>query len=394
MLFGEYGVLCGGTAFAVTVPEVFFEVAFELVPFANSQILSQKNSVENFLPHVEYNLEIGFEISLFSDFFADKKLLLSLDKIAQVEAQSSTQFLPQNEQFFSALFAPFAFELSRLFQQGFSGLRIEVRRAFSPALGLGSSSALIAAVHTACRHLLGLPFDWSKALRSLHLVQGKGSGYDVAVQMAARSFSQQHKASQGIAGQQNQLWKFDPGQPRQEEVSTWAQPQTCPLPWKEMGVLLESGVYSNTALALESSGSGSFESSETLESSKTAKQGSARFAAEHAHIAADFLNLQSSNDLACLMKRSLDVAFLQGIVCQDASPLGRFVSFLKHLGYPFKSMGAGHGDCFWVLAQTSDLKFSNAVHPLTGKKLSDAVAVDFSRGFLNNAIRSTETSPT
>ncbi len=336
MLWGEYGVLHGGPAVAVSIPQISFEL----------HVIARK------IPEKVLS-EDTFALSVFSDFFPTGKLFLSRSQIETAFPAAS-----RDEKFFAGICFPW----SHVFDSW--SVDIYVKRSFSPALGFGSSSALLVALHrTLARLAWGTPLIqnenvfWNGVFESLRRVQSGGSGYDVAVQNASMCFVDADgvgncEGGAGCCGLR--VWEYW----RKLDV-----PHVSPLVVDNLagfGVFLASHVYSDTRQALRTQGE------------------SADFALKHESIAREFLNKPTAQSLSSLMKLARDVGRAQGIIPQNFHPgdFAKLCSILDNLGVPWKHMGSGKGDCLWVLASREDL--GGVFHPVTHKMLSQEVVFDFS----------------
>lgn len=305
MLFGEYGVLQGFPAVAAV------------------------------LPHPRMRLELSLEkggvpgIRVRSAFFSGGILTLP-------PAPAPENFMG-HERFWAAVIAPWANELV-----GFSSVEVTVHEAWSPSLGLGSSSALLAGVHTMLARALHLgdkaPVERLQA--SLRHTQPGGSGYDVAIQSAA------------LAAPRPSVWSFHPG---------WV---VEPVPVDELrglGLFLATHCYADTAQALVGHGR---------------DPRAACWRQAHGQLAERFLANPSAAVLPELMAVSREIAVAQGILPQSECVLGRLVRLLDSRGIPFKSMGSGLGDMLWLAATRRDLV--GLIHPVSGDDLCNSVVFDFS----------------
>lgn len=351
MLFGEYGALMCGTVAAVACGSVFFEIEVTL----DTSILPGVCIVE-------------------SSFLDSGSLLLDFNQIDFQFSEMSTQ-----HSFFKAIVLPWKKEIVDLK----SGIRIQVLKSFSPSLGLGSSSAILAAVHFAFSKLiLGntncVDFKelsesktfaiensfWNKAMQSLHLMQGKGSGYDVAVQLASMQIvdSANGNVAQITPHSHDLLFKYrlnywlnsaDKNQfisPFLSLIPVSTIRKTNLLKSTPMGFLLGSGIYSSTTQAL-----------------KTHK--SANFMIANSQLAADFF--EGKRPLCELMAESRQLSLAEGLWGNIDSSYHQLALQLEENRIHFKSMGSGYGDCFWIAENPERLQGLN--HVITGKPLIESV---------------------
>jgi len=322
MLWGEYGVLLGGAAVVATLPNYRFRCEFEFFPREES-----KRSA----------------FSIESNFFDGGEIFLSLEEVRSEAAPASEKL-----QFFWGI----AHCWLDLFEN-FS-ITLRVLESFSPSLGCGSSSALVAACSRAfCRmdsneysNWLKLEF-WRRLRETLKLTQGGGSGYDVMVQCASLSFSNDIDKERGII----EFWKYrcNAELPVLSSVSF--------SNYKQFGVLLASGVYHKTAKV--------FSDSENREAWSYA----------HAMLAERVLSGEA--DLSTLMTVSRNISTEQGLMGLDNSKFAKLCAKLNELGVPWKTMGAGYGDCVWIAAPGETL--CDAVHPVSRRLLCDEIVFDFSQ---------------
>ncbi len=322
MLWGEYGVLGGGPAVAISLPQFEFVCDFEVSERQN----------ENVALFVE------------SEFLANGSVSVLQSDLFNITAQSDRDI-----RFFAGACAPW----KSLFQN--HSVRMKVVRSFAPSLGFGSSSALIAALHRVfARMLWGTSkildekLFWQRVFDSLLRVQGGGSGYDVAVQSAALHF-QDEEACQCV-----RAWQFS----RCDDIPFLAE--ICIPDVSNFGFFLATHVYSDTAKAIQKS------------------VGEKRFWDAHAEIARAFLENPCKDVLAGLMSRSRCIAREQGILpsANDGTPFAELCFVLDNWQIPWKHMGSGLGDCVWVAASSHAL--ASAIHPVTCRPLLEEIVFQFS----------------
>ena len=111
ILFGEYGVLYGGKAVAVTFFDHCFNISLKIK-----------------------RLEENSSIKIKSDFFSNQNIQFSIHDNNENKNNDPNIF------FFSNLIKPWNSYLENC------ELNIEIQKSFSPSLGFGSSSALIAGI--------------------------------------------------------------------------------------------------------------------------------------------------------------------------------------------------------------------------------------------------------
>lgn len=345
MLFGEYGVLHGGPALVATLAQPFFEMEADLAPARES----------------------GVAAGFCSDFFQHP---LTFDvRATQISGDSGAA-----AEFIQRCFAALGEPLSALSEAGLA-LRIKVTKSFPSELGLGSSSAIIVGLVWLSNwaHCLavavaktpkflndshGVPLPspnrnfadaWPELQRCLAAAQGKGSGYDLAVQYAALERAQ--KGRQPSTG----LWCFQPLAGKGDAVFGGIAMKTIPKVellqnerfWNRAGFLLPSGAAAATGAILHK---------------LSADSGAAHFAQQHADLAREaikrvrdeklWLEDTGSHPFADLLSSALAIAQQQGIAGHVA---GMAALALLPPGTVYKTMGAGFGDCIWcVSSQVGD----------------------------------------
>ncbi|APJ03091.1 mevalonate kinase [Silvanigrella aquatica] len=302
LLFGEYGVLYGGRALAVTFFQDYFQISATLKKQSNN-----------------------CQIKINSDFFNSQSLNISNEQFIQ-ENKSP---LDRDSFFFVNLLKPWHLHLKNW------DLEFHIENSFSPSLGFGSSSALIAGfskilwqmIYNNKDYLTSTLF-WKNVRTSIQNIQGQGSGYDVAVQLAGSNITDKNVI---------QFWSF-----QNQEGS--AIPKIESFYPKEhisnLGCFIATHIYSDTKKALKK-----FQS----------EKNKLNFAAQHSDIANELYNHNSFEDLALAMQKSLKIAQNQEIIPTESESFNNLLAKLDLFHIPFKTMGAGHGDCIWVLAKKSAL---------------------------------------
>ena len=299
MLFGEYGVLFHSPAVALTFYQEFF-----LIQLSLSKIFSDK---------IENNKT---QIQIKSSFYEQGKLEFFLNSNPT-----------QEQQFFHSLFLPWASYL-----EGYC-VSLSVLHSFSPRLGFGSSSALIAGVSLGLfeyfflekKDALQNQLFWDLIRKSIENIQGSGSGYDVGVQLASLLSKERGVSCFRF---QNQLNSSVP------IISKIFLPS---IHLKSYGCFLKTSVYSETKNILLKN-----------KNSKDKKY----FSQLHSNLAENFLQNTCPENLKLLMKESKNIAYDQGLIPENLH-FSNLV--LKLNGLFFKTMGAGHGDCLWVFASKEEL---------------------------------------
>lgn len=307
LLFGEYGLMYGGSGVVLTTSSYQFEIACTLN-------LNRKCS-EDVVARV------------WSSFFESGSCIVKAGEGKLVDSESG---------FFAKLLQPWYPEIADKY------LEIHVTKSFLPRFGFGSSSALIAGINLSLWKTLHGEIDqkyWVRLRDSLHVVQnGKGSGYDVAVQTLA---SIQNK---------NILWSVHwPANAKVPDVNVIENSNQ-----ELSGVIVDSGEYSDTSAALQNT-----------------QWNNAQYASQYAKIADDFL--QNRATLKKAVRDSFLLASQQGIVTGVWS---EFLSSLANEGIDGKTLGAGAGDAFWLLLDRNEIKKRNLKHPLSGKNLDEHILLE------------------
>jgi hypothetical protein len=362
MLFGEFGVLYGAPALAATLPKPAMAFEWSLVR-RTQEDLGEPQSF--FRPTVVFESElmggaVGFDVAGVvqgsTDRDSQKAVLFVSRALSALSEEAST--------------------IARFDCQ----LRIRVNRAFSPALGLGSSSAVLVALVLLLRHAAGCltqepcgageqldalevgrspwcPWDtllWQRLMDVLRRSQGRGSGYDMAIQCrAAQWFPDQRTLEEAARLGSPKLWSFMA--PNNSTSPRGDLPQIEAFEghpfWLWAGWLLPSGQAADTGRLLAQR-----------------SQKEEIFAASHGDLARralDTLKMQAcwctvgpeesnasgqgrptEHPFAPLMDASLDTAIKQGIAAHlDHWP--ELSLMREHVAY--KTMGAGCGDSLWVV---------------------------------------------
>lgn len=329
LLFGEYGLLLGREALGIvlTLPSFSFRVRVSTLP----RILDAHSGLPA-LPFLEVK----------SAFLGPEGLVASWSRFAawcDEAMRAQLEWTSHERYFFSVLF-PFR----RRLEKAKCSVRVEVLESFDPSLGLGSSSALLVAVHEGLRRTLspsdparlcasppvGDPFQTSvfeAALESIQMFQGRGSGYDAQVQAAA------------LGTLSPRVYAVVPGVRCDDVTSEAFAAWQRDLDEGHAGFSLHpSGTYAPTAQLLAQFKGAAWEHA----------------ALAHAWRQGGFrLSL-----LPELFERSRALAAKQGLF---GDPGGRFAALcgaLQQGQVAFKTTGSGHGDallCLSVPAQTSHL---------------------------------------
>ena len=194
---------------------------------------------------------------------------------------------------------------------------IEILESFESSLGFGSSSAIIAGISLALQEYFSLSNVqlWEMVRKSIVNIQGRGSCYDVGVQIAAI-----------LSGEKNlSCWSF---QNQKNTCVPLVQKLNIPANLvRQYGCFLKTHIYSDTKKIL-------------------ARPIEHDIYKLHGELALNFLHDFSLENLKNLMIQAQNL-----FICSEN--LENLV--LKLQGLNFKSMGAGYGDCLWVLCSKNKL---------------------------------------
>lgn len=307
LLFGEYGVMRGGEAVAVCLPNFKMSVDFSFTE-AKAEPL----------------------YSLASDY---------LRRTIVVQQSKLGQFLESAEANEERNLACYLSGFSEFLQC--VTLSAKVSREFAPSLGFGSSSALLSAFHIALAERffssnLAAQLSNSEFWRPLYtslmsLQEGRGSGYDVALQTWAALNCKQEFAPTVLRfrdaayGQAGERAVFSP------EISVVPMSAT---ELGHMGCFVESGVRSETRRVLQNMEKGKIESG---------------FYEQQKSFAKRFLAEPMLDNAMRLCREASFLALSYGLLPATYS-LQSFTRRCDSLGIAWKTMGAGYGDCLWVIA--------------------------------------------
>lgn len=332
LLFGEYGVLLGFPAYVVTLTRPQFIVSVELLPHTTGTNGPQ-------------------QVTVFSKFFAEGRLDFPF-RLPTGTRDNTTAGSNRHVRFFRGILFPWADYLRQ-----FATVQITIKGGWPPENGMGSSSAMLAAIHAALQKLLlqkDLELDdcdmWSRLWESLTFTQPGGSGYDVAAQITAMK-----NAEGGV-----RLWRFF----RPDERSL--VPRITQIDVNDIdqfGVFLATHHYSDTTRSL---------------STARERPDFDRWCLAHGEIAVRFGAKPISGALPQLMQDSRQIATKQGLFqgLDGAShPLKNLMQILEKASIQYKSMGAGYGDLLWVAATTAKLR--TLPHPDGQRSLADDVVFSF-----------------
>jgi diphosphomevalonate decarboxylase len=309
ILFGEYGLFEGMGAVVFVSTHHFFFLRMEVRLKSGSQ---------------------GASCWVQSDFFPSGELDLSAE--LQALASNPHDFsspLSRDQKFFLSLLFPYLNEIKNC------EIKIFVLRSYDPRLGLGSSSALMAAVHFLLDvYLMKAGFvanetSYERILQSLKFQGSTGSGYDALVQ---------HKAANCM--QPSLFWVT--ADPTARTATATALPHVLTQWVKSLkgtqSVLsvVDSGVYSDTQKVLQG-------------------QSERGFFKRHGDLALRWKNADFDlNLLPDLMKASVRIAEAQGLMGND--DYLRTFQKVTAAGLAAKTMGAGLGDGWLVYGPQADFQ--------------------------------------
>ncbi|MDR0406891.1 MAG: hypothetical protein LBH38_02295 [Holosporales bacterium] len=221
--------------------------------------------------------------------------------------------------FFQGVLAPYEDVLIKL-RKNKKDLTIAVEKSFPPHLGFGSSSALLASIHAflfgyLCNDPpLASSLFFQRLRESLNRIQGTGSGYDATLQLAAKDLSSP------------QLWMY-------KRTHDAVLPEFCPITVQHapqehvhFGTILGTYLYAETKAALK----------------KFSEEKCFSHARAHGALAESFLKDPNVAHLSPLIAQAHSIQQQQGIL-----PDMDLIQNLRQENIPFKSLGAGFGDCLW-----------------------------------------------
>ncbi|MFZ9520946.1 MAG: hypothetical protein ACO3A4_10755 [Silvanigrellaceae bacterium] len=312
MLFGEYGVLKGGAAAVVTMNNKSMDLRFQCMPSLRPQVTFSSNFLAGDVclkPSEIVDLISGHENS------ESRKLACYLAGWQRWIADKS--------------------------------LNVNVDRSFSPELGFGTSSAILVAFQTAMQCFSSgghVPEEilfssikgdfWQRLHDALIHLQGKGSGYDVAVQIFALFNRHQATQSASVYCFQNHGFKQGRFVPEVKPVGMSSKQLSA------LGCFVQTGVRSDTTTVL----------------AKTQSiQGSDEFCSLQDEWARSFCADPSLENAKQLCMKASMLSVEHGLL-PSRPELIEFVRLCERKGIAWKTMGAGHGDCLWVLASKPDIE--------------------------------------
>lgn len=328
MLFGEYGVLAGGPAAVVLLDSYLMKVQFSLESAGHK------------------SPSVCFE----SDFFETPLHVLCGDLSELINASDESE--ARNLACYLSGFSEFLKHNS---------LRANVLKSFSPDLGFGTSSALLVAFQFALATFaesiksetdsLNAAY-WQRLYQALLCLQKKGSGYDVAAQSWA---ALQSVSTHGRVVRVDHLGlhhgSFHPSiTPLEIEKSQL----------RGFGCFVRTGVRSETRRVVQST---------------TNQQKNEFFYQQQKHWAESFLQSPTRVKVVELCKESSHWARRWGLLPDD-SWVQDFTEACDAQNVAWKTMGAGQGDCLWVVAERN--RVEDIIRTIKASQLS--VAFDFAEG--------------
>ena len=323
LLFGEYGLLHGGKGLVLTLPQHRFHLR-----------LSRTSGAFQFKVASAFLEEsLGGPLLLQTDDFRVLKQFKGAGHLLeQGVAYGPLYNLEQNKRFFLAALAPFVCGEADFFAYGWS---LEVLDSYSPSLGLGSSSALIAGLHylmnfflygKECREPNAALRQLPKLMQSLRSLQARASGYDALAQYASvNSASPRLIELTSVPTELAHMHTY---------ADVWQRwREECTLHKLAFGICSTS-VYSNTQVVLE-------------QSALAAPQGQ-KDALAHSQLADQWKAAEFSLlALGPLLDCSFKLASSQGLLGKS-SAFGDAAAAMQRKGLHCKTMGAGMGDALFV----------------------------------------------
>jgi mevalonate kinase len=322
MLFGEYGVLRGGAAVTALLEAHRFRVEFSV---ARNSSLS----------------ECGIE---FDSRFFSGPVWVPADNLEDPDSSES-----ESEARKIACYVTGFYSQLRNYK-----MKVRVLESYSPSLGFGSSSALLVAFQTALARYFGpsqsiCRAEPEKLYRALMALQGKGSGYDVAVQSWAAERAG-HKRS-AVTFFKNTAYAEGRFVPDVREI------QIPPAELSQLGCFVQTGVRSETTRVLKST---------------SAVQNSDEFCALQSACAEQFYARPTAQNAAALCRKSSPESVRMGLLVPTPDVL-KFVGACNEYNFAWKTMGAGHGDCLWVIAPAG--RVADIIKKIKAESLS--ISFDF-----------------
>lgn len=370
MLFGEYGVLKGGPALVLTWP--------------------------SFCLQLEARQPMG-EAAGVSGCVRFSSSLLGSDLVVDAEGRPVAK-VPTSPQSPAAFVSRALAALIDMFGPPPAGLELRVQSAYPPRLGFGSSSALVVALYLAfleSNHpgsvdqpissqtsdaalsvsesdvLKAWPQHWLRLFRVLRAAQGKGSGYDVAVQfwaalcwpVASGPKLWLFRPNLRPVGSKGQI--FDSSPQKCSSATPEVKQLHCPLFWRGCGFFVESLVTAPTAHVLAELNEVDLEPHFRLHSER-AEEAVKIF--ENTDVWSEWVQSGGSlpHPLSGVVSACLEVAREQGIAghiepLQLTTAWARVVEEWQGREPVFKTMGAGRGDSVWVLSARPAQKHTGAI---------------------------------
>lgn len=308
MLFGEYGVLQGGSAVVFLIDSIRKKVRFELTDSCG----------------------VDEAVCIFESAFFENPVTIKKDDLRRLPTEQSES---EGRNLSCYLNGFFEFLDHRM-------LSAQVMECFSPSLGFGSSSALLVAFQMALSRftsdadheseLLTSEY-WERIYRALLLLQRKGSGYDVATQSWAVARNECGRSR--VVQFSNPAWMVQEFHPQVQEISL------SDAELGQLGCFVKTGVRSDTRSVLQT---------------VARKNWPAEFYLRQARWAQEFIahpSVQSARDLC---RESATWARRFELIPANADALA-FIDMCDAGRIPWKTMGAGHGDCLWVMASKEQI---------------------------------------
>ncbi|MEN9824363.1 MAG: hypothetical protein RI953_108 [Pseudomonadota bacterium] len=312
MLFGEYGVMSGGVAAVAALHTRRMSLDFTVCPSAKSEVIFQ------------------------SDFLAGSVI---------VEPSQTARLLESTERSEQRNLACYVAGWEAWLAD--KKLLVRVTESFSPELGFGSSSALLVAFQMALFRLSKQPADsrslieptpdtdfWQRIHAALIRLQRKGSGYDLGIQTAALHMPIQSGESASLFGFRNQGFNRNVFAPEVKPIALTNSELSL------LGCFVQSGVRSDTRAVL-------------AETQKI--QNSNEFCSRQDEWARSFCSEPTFKNARRMCLEASKLALEYGLL-PAAPDLLNFVRLCDREGVAWKTMGAGHGDCLWVLATRREVE--------------------------------------
>ena len=357
----------------MVIPDFLFEISIDVSVF-DDHFFAGSLHKETESPSQNPSNDNGLQVMFSSAMVGDSALCVGPQQWQQaLDAQRAQGFgrLPQDflglgrhGRFLCALLLPYVKYLHGCC------LKINVTQAYDPALGFGSSSALIAGLHGLLFKLIfkkkfidsnGFFDDIFVGFmrQTLDLLQGKGSGYDVLVQAAAATFSAPENSLRLFEEEFNSvtlpcLFIVDVLSKRvfkHNKFQVFSEEDVTLKKHEQPFCFLRTEVYSDTTQVLNSV---------VL---------SDDFYDEQKKMCHEFLQATGPETVSSLCLRSQNLMQKVGLLpsfqatAPGHDPLADLCRDLGAAGIVYKSMGAGAGDCLFVLAPGFSRRNAGPVPP-------------------------------